>query len=111
MLTLDSYHSTKKNREESPLLCLPAEIRNHIFSYALGGRMWVILWRSRRSSVVKNREENCLSLLQTCRQVYAETALLPFELGTFRALPQAALQRWLRMRPRRCREAVESLDQ
>jgi hypothetical protein len=67
---------------------LPAEIRNQIYAYVLGGKSLnfsVVKLRSR----FKNRtdvkrwfeEEHDLALLETCRQTYEESCTLPFSLN------------------------------
>ena len=80
-------HSGKLNATTSPLLRLPAELRNIIYKYALGGR---VLRFSRAGS--KNHSifhadtydnPRILGLLRACRQTYSETALLPYQLNLF----------------------------
>ena len=116
--------STKWNARESPFLKLPPEIRNRIYSFALGGYHIHIDYkepssRYRRINFVtrkvpipggfynrtlrmhggvnddlpKNhhladraplpKNEFTLGLLCTCRQVYREACLLPYELNAF----------------------------
>ncbi|KAH4026155.1 hypothetical protein HBH92_173600 [Parastagonospora nodorum] len=81
---------------QSPLLRLPAELRNEVFSYALGG---LIVYLNHDGTISYHTPErlerldglndaridvlqnttNCLSLLTTCRQIYNESAHLPLE--------------------------------
>ena len=85
--------SSTKSNSESPLLRLPAEIRNSIWEYALGGNIrdltyfkrdrkryteWLIAMSS------ASFPEHSHALLSTCRQIYAETALLTFSTNEFR---------------------------
>ncbi|KAI4948611.1 hypothetical protein J4E86_007959 [Alternaria arbusti] len=83
---------TQHNATASPLLRLPAEIRNMIFAYALSHgdiklkviprlpdtSMFLDYWEHRNWPDPVN-----ISLLYACRQIYFEAALLPYELNTF----------------------------
>jgi hypothetical protein len=75
------------------------------------GKTWEIEWwqMSERSKWVRNREENALGLLRVCRQIYAETALLPFKEGTFKCYYPADMSTWLMKRSRGRREAIKTL--
>jgi hypothetical protein len=54
--------STKKNSTESLLLCLPPEIRNKIFTYALGGHNIIIKpLKSSRTVVTLETERTLLT--------------------------------------------------
>lgn len=77
-----------RNNESSPLLRLPPEMRNLIFRYALGGKKFLISRVGRKEqylhvTTVGGESTNHFSLLRVCRQIYAETVLLPFTLSTF----------------------------
>lgn len=68
------------------MLRLPAEIRNIIWTYALGGKTirQVIRGRSKYVFVPEASEKtNAFALLGTCRQIYAESVHLPFAGNTF----------------------------
>ncbi|KAI8940334.1 hypothetical protein NX059_004027 [Plenodomus lindquistii] len=75
---------TEANRS-SPLLQLPAEIRNAIWEFALGGlllRPLITSQRGRRRELrVSPAEPNGVSLLCVCRQIYAEAATMPLALS------------------------------
>lgn len=82
--------SSIANAANSPLLRLPAELRNEIFAYVytdavyhLGPTDYYGEPRAdlRGSEACLRRREVHLSLV--CRQVHAEIALLPYELGDF----------------------------
>jgi hypothetical protein len=78
-------HSVKRN-QNSPLLCLPPEIRNRIWEFALCGNDIRQVNCGRRSNVFLPKPSerlNTFALLRVCRQIYAETALLPFSGNTF----------------------------
>ncbi|CAI6281991.1 unnamed protein product [Periconia digitata] len=60
---------------------LPGNIRNQIYGYVLGGADWVLYSRSKFKA--KNGIKKPLALLETCRQIYCETAILPFKLNAF----------------------------
>ncbi|KAH7408273.1 hypothetical protein DE146DRAFT_629203 [Phaeosphaeria sp. MPI-PUGE-AT-0046c] len=75
-----------KSNQDSPLLRLPAEIRNTIWKYTLGGKTMrpVYSYRSRLNFVPKPSERiNTFALLRTCRQIYAEGALIPYTESIF----------------------------
>jgi hypothetical protein len=91
--------SSRKNQIHSPLLHLPAELRNLIFAYALGTssikRCDEYQYNCRVCKKTKGpggtenyykvvfwHFECCLGILPTCRQVYAESKVLPFKLNT-----------------------------
>jgi len=83
----DSYSA--HNSAQSPLLRLPAEIRNEIYAYILTepDATYHFDYRpypygecvSHGSSV---KQPNRLALLRTCRQVFYEAAKLPFKFNT-----------------------------
>lgn len=88
---------------ESPLLALPAEIRNKIFALALGGheititaghksfdkktRLYTYVLTQTAlplSGVISGFVKPTFQLPRVSRQVYAETAILPYSLNTFK---------------------------
>lgn len=71
-----TLHSTLDNQIDSPLLRLPAELRNKIYEFALSGH--------RIGSRRQLRE--VASLRYTCRQIRSETAFMEFPLNTFEVL-------------------------
>ncbi|KAI4662024.1 uncharacterized protein J4E78_004815 [Alternaria triticimaculans] len=83
---------SEMNRQRSPLLRLPAEIRNKIYGYALGGMELRISYRTRKfallsalsydPSVSLTPLHRRVGLTLVSRQLYAETKTLPFELCT-----------------------------
>ncbi|KAF2026480.1 hypothetical protein EK21DRAFT_74067, partial [Setomelanomma holmii] len=79
----------------SPLLRLPAELKNKVDGYALteNARSYTFLTLADRSIppcndsgilVDARNHPNRLALLATCRQLHAETRSLPFSLHVFR---------------------------
>ena len=106
-------HSMHLNASTSPLLSLPPELRLRIYDFAIGGRhIWIgkIPSKSIPPYLPTDREHNDpeeaeaqhfgerlfhvsmsdrptgglhLGLLRLCRQVYTETALLPYSLNKF----------------------------
>jgi hypothetical protein len=72
--------------QASPLLRLPAEIRNQIWRLVVGGKVIreQVTKRGRAQMLPRPCERtNTFALLRVCRQIYAETALLPFSANTF----------------------------
>ncbi|KAH7076427.1 hypothetical protein BKA63DRAFT_282354 [Paraphoma chrysanthemicola] len=95
---------TNRNLEDSPLLRLPPEIRNRIFKYALCGhklRPFLSFEHFRTSElqgvVAANRKlaKGRFELLLTSRQIYAETAALPYILTTFAFQRTYHIHQWL----------------
>ncbi len=89
-------YSARQNQQQSPLLRLPPELRNKIYGYVLGGK--VFQFRSEKyHELVKSsmKKKQNLALLGVCRQVYAETALLPFTLSTFSIRYVKTWHKWL----------------
>jgi hypothetical protein len=83
-----------RNNQKSPLLRLPPEIRNRIWKYAVGGNtiksVDIGLWRGDYRLKLPTSEQlptsepgHVFALLRTCRQIYAETAVLPYTDNTF----------------------------
>lgn len=80
---------TAQNKLSSPLLKLPAEIRNKILANALGGGHLVLAYNNAycRDLVTNSNAdlpslESLLALPRTCRQLESETHLLPYTLNT-----------------------------
>ena len=78
-LHADFGNSTSRNQSESPLLQLPAELRNIIYTYVLQEHSRVAAFPLRNTGPRRYP----LALLFVCRQIHAETALLPYALNTF----------------------------
>ncbi|KAH9873836.1 hypothetical protein IAQ61_004463 [Plenodomus lingam] len=76
-----------KTNQSSPLLRLPAEIRNKIWALSLGGQVMRLLGSvpngSRRVIALSSTERSGVALLRVCRQIYAEAAGMPLSLNTF----------------------------
>ncbi|KAF2622061.1 hypothetical protein BU25DRAFT_426018 [Macroventuria anomochaeta] len=93
-----------RNATMSPLLCLPAELRNRVFAYILGGYEFKLQggWNGRcqaRHILSDVGGHGILGLLRTCRQIYAETRMLPFALNTFSCDDYPTVERWVRRIP------------
>ncbi|KAI4676682.1 uncharacterized protein J4E84_009517 [Alternaria hordeiaustralica] len=75
---------TELNAAQSPLLRLPAEIRNAIYTFVFSDQVYRYdVSGNNDSSIICRAEYPCLGLLLASRQVHHETALLPYELATF----------------------------
>jgi hypothetical protein len=81
LLTFSS--STERNDRESPLLRLPAETRNQIYESALSNPTYEFGLEGRGRASNPNFEPHRLGLLRTCRRLYHDTRLLPFNLNEF----------------------------
>lgn len=95
----------EKNAKESPLLRLPAEIRNHIFEMALDGH--TIKPDAPRTL---NNRDNRFDLLQSCRQIYAETGILPYRLSTFSFRYLNTMKKWCDRLPPIQRQAISAIQ-
>jgi hypothetical protein len=78
-------HSTLHNQHISPLLRLPAEVRNIIYVLVLGNRTYRFHDAVSRphAQLRTNNECHVLALLLVSHQIYAEARLLPYSLNTF----------------------------
>lgn len=72
--------SAERNDRESRLLCLPAELRNRIYEYALtdGRYTFLVNYGVRHTSTRILQRPAGLSITGTCMRLYRETRLLPF---------------------------------
>jgi hypothetical protein len=74
---------TAANQRNSPLLRLPAELRNQVYHYALGGRKFEVYRTACKQIRVFQENLPAFALLLVCSQIYAETRLLPYSLNAF----------------------------
>jgi hypothetical protein len=92
--------STSPTPPLSPLLSLPAELRNIIYTHVLSGQTYaitsttVIPWLT-TSVTNTTTSPYALALLSTNRQIHAETRLLPFALNTFQFNSEDAFAPWV----------------
>ncbi|KAH5409424.1 hypothetical protein HBI46_173970 [Parastagonospora nodorum] len=98
---------TEINAQVSPLLQLPAELRDQIWHYVLKdhiirplpNRLQNLLRKyelamKEKFPGFKRPSEHRFSLLLVSRQVYAETGILPYKLSTFVFLGAAWVSHW-----------------
>ena len=92
-----------------PLLKLPPEIRNTIYEYVLGGHKLYYVAYGDKMSLRHNPPDpksefaeipQFLALTKTCRQIQAETKLLPFKLNVFGGVATDHLRFLARIGPR-----------
>ncbi|KAF2789250.1 hypothetical protein K505DRAFT_341422 [Melanomma pulvis-pyrius CBS 109.77] len=92
----------QKNSTNSPLLRLPAELRNKIYRYALGD-MRIVIGSTGKSDIT-------IGLPGTCRQIYAETGTMVYQLNVFDfVLRIDYLRDWAEHRLRSQLEAVRAI--
>ncbi|KAF2035785.1 hypothetical protein EK21DRAFT_106629 [Setomelanomma holmii] len=83
-----------RNQKVSSLLRLPAELRNEIYGYALGGNEihftydgWYHEFRTYYYNIDHESFEGaakyCPDLIEVCRQIHEEARTLPFERNNF----------------------------
>ena len=83
------FTSSLRNQRESPLMRLPAELRDSVFKYLLGGQELRImvyedpLLASRPMGDTGHFKDtkNFVTITQTCRQAHSDTKLMPFGLN------------------------------
>ncbi|KAF2622683.1 hypothetical protein BU25DRAFT_494780 [Macroventuria anomochaeta] len=94
----------------SPLLRLPAELRNMVYIYTLGGNTWSInMGRGRTKPRADNAAKNALALLQVNRQIYAEAHLFPYLYNTFEGRHNGHLREWVQSLPSTHRKSITSI--
>jgi hypothetical protein len=106
------------SNQNSPLLRLPAELRNKIWEYALGAMEFRLLYRSSRKIPVQpkpSEKKNAFALLRVCRQIYSETAPLSFAVNSFSIRPHyrvsvANLRRFQRYQIHQIKEIRIEMD-
>lgn len=85
----------QKNSKDSPLLRLPAELRNRIFALVIGQEKTITLWKHRGTNhwdrpiadprlSVLNRQAMRPALLRTSRQIRRETVAVFYSTTIFR---------------------------
>ena len=86
-------------------------MRNRIYSFILGGNIWNIEKTERAINLIPKADRNDhRDLLLACRQIYSESRVLPWSLGSFRCLSGVSnLRRWLAKFPPEFRRAITSI--
>jgi hypothetical protein len=84
----DTYNRTLRNQALSPLLSLPAELRNNVYEFTFGvlhihftGRSYTLYDRmpSDIESPIPLTMKALMQSTTACRQMHAETAILPLK--------------------------------
>jgi hypothetical protein len=101
--------------QASSFLRLPAELRNQIYTYVIGGETFdIYCWRRYTpygfATRILRKRRAFLALLAVCRQLYSETRLLPFRLNAFRFKSQDAFHSWLDKFALDQREAIQNVS-
>ncbi|KAF2132678.1 hypothetical protein P153DRAFT_382296 [Dothidotthia symphoricarpi CBS 119687] len=98
---------TRKNQETSPLLRLPAELRNRIYELAIGGyeihpetcsesdTLDMDCRQYNSSEKTTMSWDKLFNLSYTCCQLHAETKLLPYQLSIFQITYAGWFDYWL----------------
>ncbi|KAL1794582.1 hypothetical protein ACET3X_006398 [Alternaria dauci] len=79
----ESGYITQQNAINCPLLRLPAEIKNMVFDYMFKNVAYEIDWWGILEPGCHHYPSHNPTLLFVCRQLYHDTALLPYKLGVF----------------------------
>lgn len=97
--------SVHRNAAESSLLRLPPELRNRFYTYVVGGNDFDLTDgldrrpRARLRHTYFEPDYHMLGLLRTCRQIHAETRLLPFTCNIFSYSNTLTAFNWRRAMP------------
>ncbi|KAI4907571.1 hypothetical protein J4E90_009600 [Alternaria incomplexa] len=83
MAQVTKAEATAAKQLNSPLLRLPAELRNLIYRYALGDRTLILSTIDDETLRLYQRDIPAFALLALCKQIHSETVLLPYSLNTF----------------------------
>ncbi|OSS50713.1 hypothetical protein B5807_04068 [Epicoccum nigrum] len=101
-------------QEHFPFLRLPAELRETIYTHALGGHIWKMSMSYVDKDTTLARADNssphALALLLTNRQIYSEARLLPFAANTFSGRHEGHLREWARSLSPEQRNQVKALQ-
>ncbi|KAF3046597.1 hypothetical protein E8E12_011145 [Didymella heteroderae] len=83
-----------------PFLRLPAEIRNIVYAYVMGGNTWSIKMTQNAPGNIQvranNGVKNALALLKVNRQIHAEAHLFPYLYNTFAGVHNGHLHDWVK---------------
>jgi hypothetical protein len=97
----------KQNAKDSPFLRLPAELRRRVYEYVLGKDA---IRLPNDDQTVSTSSLRRFALLQVSRQIYLETAQLPFNLKVIEANFLPSLQRFVRLGIMKHVEELDLLD-
>ncbi|KAI4920603.1 hypothetical protein J4E85_009370 [Alternaria conjuncta] len=109
MAQVTKAEATVANRLNSPLLRLPAELRNLIYHYALGNST-VILAAHHDRLCTYQHDTPAFPLLAVCTQIHAEAALFLYSLNTFDIASDYTLRVFLATMPMKYVQAIKTLD-
>ncbi|KAG9188772.1 hypothetical protein G6011_07477 [Alternaria panax] len=99
----EKNEATKRNTAESPLLRLPAELRNEIYKYALGRHVYPVPGDGRKNP-------RALNLVRVCRQIQQEAAFLPYSLSVLSSRMAIHLEEFVSRLSISQRNAIETIQ-
>ncbi|KZM18522.1 beta transducin [Ascochyta rabiei] len=108
MRTIESGLKTPNAQTDSKLFRLPAELRNEIYAFALGGNTWSINMTEGKPRA-NNASPHALALLQVNRQIYAEARLFPYLYSTFEGRHNGHLRIWVQSLTHVQRKSITSV--
>ena len=94
-------YSAERTQQQSRFLCLPGEIRNRIYFYAIGSGPLPI-----PSGHIPPDLSRLQTLSKVCRQLHAETHLLPYALHDLCFVTIPSFVAWSRRAPQEVRAVV-----
>jgi hypothetical protein len=106
-----TMHSSALDQTNSPLLRLPAELRNRVYEYVFGDvRLILGNWPGARIMTTTGHDANALALATTSCQLYVETKLLPFVLGHLLAYSVGYLMSGIKKLGPEQRQAIRNIE-
>lgn len=95
---------------DSPFFRLPAELRNMVYFYTLGGHIWTISMSGGKNKArADNAIEHSLALLRVNRQIYAEACFFPYLYSTFAGRHNGHLGEWVQSLSNEQRASITSI--
>ncbi|KAL1603635.1 beta transducin [Paraconiothyrium brasiliense] len=101
------FKIAQENQALSPFLQLPPEIRSTIYENTLGDETFKISpGGDMLLGKIERKKTAYLALLLVSRQVYVETALMPFKMNTFQAHDPQQLRGWVSLLPVAAQQSI-----
>jgi hypothetical protein len=118
-------YSEARNRKTSPLLRLPGELRNRVYGYALSGVTISVFpapkpWDPAQlhahvadpvtALTATSNVMDTINLTRVCRQIHAETRLLPFRAFTFHVNSDGSFNKFIDILLAVQRDAISTIE-
>lgn len=111
------FSASAQHNSSSPFLRLPAEIRNQVYNYVIGGTVYRLrdtqrCGKARYLDTYGFYWSEEIALSQTCRQLHHETCLLPFQNNMFESTAAQStlnLEEWMELLQPYQANAIQSI--